>query len=245
MMFVSYQPVRSWLLRIHPELDALLLSSGRQNLSVTGHQSIYLMRSFLMSSSQTEGCDRMVSTVSSFCGTLAYSGGWSSNWVHSAPRPFTVLLCLPRVIVRMENFRWNEDWQGKRKYSEKTCPSATLSTTNPTWPDPGSNAGRRGGKPATNRFSYGAALRSSSFPFVAPREVVCSVISDILETTTWIWQQPLLSTFFPIIITYQHIILRCKILAVCKRRQSDVNKNHFNERSVMQDYMSCISVLME
>jgi hypothetical protein len=27
---------------------------------------------------------------------------------------------------------WNKDWQGKPKYSEKTCPSATLSTTNPT-----------------------------------------------------------------------------------------------------------------
>jgi hypothetical protein len=52
---------------------------------------------------------------------------------------------------------WNEDWQGKPKYSEKTCPSATLSTTNPTWADPGANTGRRGGKPATNRLSYGAA----------------------------------------------------------------------------------------
>jgi hypothetical protein len=31
---------------------------------------------------------------------------------------------------------WNEDWQGKPKYSEKTHPSATLSTTNPTWPGP-------------------------------------------------------------------------------------------------------------
>jgi hypothetical protein len=32
---------------------------------------------------------------------------------------------------------WNEDRQGKpKKYSEKTCPSATLSTTNPTWLDP-------------------------------------------------------------------------------------------------------------
>jgi hypothetical protein len=28
---------------------------------------------------------------------------------------------------------WNENWQGKPKYSENTCPSATLSTTNPTW----------------------------------------------------------------------------------------------------------------
>jgi hypothetical protein len=54
--------------------------------------------------------------------------------------------------------RWNEDWQGKPKYSEKTCPSATFSTTNPTWRDPGSNPGRRGGKPATNRLSYGAAI---------------------------------------------------------------------------------------
>jgi hypothetical protein len=52
---------------------------------------------------------------------------------------------------------WNE-WQGKPKYSEKTCPGATLSTTNPTWPDPGLNPSRRGGKPATNRFSYGAAV---------------------------------------------------------------------------------------
>jgi hypothetical protein len=46
---------------------------------------------------------------------------------------------------------WNEDWQ------EKPRPSATLSTTNPTWPDPGSNPGRRGGKPATNRLSCGGA----------------------------------------------------------------------------------------
>jgi hypothetical protein len=32
------------------------------------------------------------------------------------------------------------------------CPSQ-----NPTWPDPDLNPGRRGGKPATNRLSYGAA----------------------------------------------------------------------------------------
>jgi hypothetical protein len=54
--------------------------------------------------------------------------------------------------------RWNENWQGKLKYSEKTCPSATLSTTNSAWPDVDSNPGRRGGKPATNRLSYSTAL---------------------------------------------------------------------------------------
>jgi hypothetical protein len=52
---------------------------------------------------------------------------------------------------------WYENWQGKPKYSEKTCPSATLSTTNPTWSDLDSNPGRCGGKSATNRLSYSTA----------------------------------------------------------------------------------------
>jgi hypothetical protein len=49
----------------------------------------------------------------------------------------------------------------KPKYSEKTFPSATLSTTDPTWLDPGLNPGRRSGKSATNRLSYDAALRGA------------------------------------------------------------------------------------
>jgi hypothetical protein len=40
--------------------------------------------------------------------------------------------------------RWNEIDRGKPKYSGgKACPSATLSTANPTWTDPGSNTGIR------------------------------------------------------------------------------------------------------
>jgi hypothetical protein len=41
---------------------------------------------------------------------------------------------------------------GRRKRStrRKTSPSASLSTTNPIWPDYESNPGRRGGKPAIN-----------------------------------------------------------------------------------------------
>jgi hypothetical protein len=45
----------------------------------------------------------------------------------------------------------------------KTCPSATLSTTNPTWTDPGLNLGLRGERPATNRLSHGTA--SNTFPY--------------------------------------------------------------------------------
>jgi hypothetical protein len=71
--------------------------------------------------------------------------------------------CWPIVPAPDDRWWWlwssrsNEDWQGKPKYSEKTCRSDTLSTTNPTWPDLGSNPGCRGGKPATKRLSYGTA----------------------------------------------------------------------------------------
>jgi hypothetical protein len=49
-----------------------------------------------------------------------------------------------------------ERLQGKPKYSEKTCPNAALSTTNPTC-CPEVNPGHRGGKPVSNRLSYGTA----------------------------------------------------------------------------------------
>jgi hypothetical protein len=76
---------------------------------------------------------------------------------------------------------WNEDWQGKPKYSEKTCPSATLSTTNPTCPDPGSNPGRRGRKQATNRLSYGAAYIRTIFKTGHPYGSITNTM-DIIET---------------------------------------------------------------
>jgi hypothetical protein len=43
------------------------------------------------------------------------------------------------------------------KYSEKTCPNAALSITNPTC-CPDANTGRRGGKPVTNRLSCSTAI---------------------------------------------------------------------------------------
>jgi hypothetical protein len=53
---------------------------------------------------------------------------------------------------------WNKNWHGKLKYSEKTCPSAILSTTNPTWPVLGSNPGRHNGKLATNHWAVARPL---------------------------------------------------------------------------------------
>jgi hypothetical protein len=68
-------------------------------------------------------------------------------------------LCQPRVIVKMIMEKQVEcrlaretEVLGESLPQRHFCPSQ-----NPTWPDPGLNPGRRGGKPATNRLSYGAA----------------------------------------------------------------------------------------
>jgi hypothetical protein len=47
-----------------------------------------------------------------------------------------------QVLQLMER-QWKEIDRGKSTNRRKTCPSATLSTTNPTWTDPGSNPGLR------------------------------------------------------------------------------------------------------
>jgi hypothetical protein len=44
-----------------------------------------------------------------------------------------------------------------RRTRRKACPSATLSTTNPTWIDLGANPGLCGKRPATNDLSHGTA----------------------------------------------------------------------------------------
>jgi hypothetical protein len=80
---------------------------------------------------------------------------------------------------------WNEDGQGKPKYSEKTYPSATLSTTNPTWPDPGSNPGRRGGKPATNRLSYGAAWATTLLTLALLGLILWDIYTHPSAMETW------------------------------------------------------------
>jgi hypothetical protein len=53
------------------------------------------------------------------------------------------------VVIVEQSVEW--------EFAGETCPRATLSTTNPTWPDLGSSPGGRGGKPATNRLSYDTA----------------------------------------------------------------------------------------
>jgi hypothetical protein len=52
----------------------------------------------------------------------------------------------------------------------KTCPSTTLSTTNPTWTDQGSDSGLRGERPANDRLNHGTA-NTLSLPKVTTKSL--------------------------------------------------------------------------
>jgi hypothetical protein len=104
-------------------------------------------------------------------------------------------LCNPVMKMKMSSFfyqvlqlmehQWNEIDRGKPTTRRKTCPSATLSTTNLTWTDPESNPGLRGERPATNRLSHGTAVyvillsdlvwRTSILPIGLPTPCIQSV----------------------------------------------------------------------
>jgi hypothetical protein len=74
---------------------------------------------------------------------------------------------------------WNEWLAGDTEFLGENCPSAALSTINPTLLDPSSNAGRHGGWPATNRLSYGTA-HSFRFIITASRSLraICQIHSS-------------------------------------------------------------------
>jgi hypothetical protein len=59
------------------------------------------------------------------------------------------------------------EWElgGETEVLGENLPNVTLSTTNPTWPDLGSNPDRRGGKPVTNRLGYGTKKIVSYFRY--------------------------------------------------------------------------------
>jgi hypothetical protein len=62
----------------------------------------------------------------------------------------------------MMNVEEEVEWELPRESEVlgKYLPSASLSTTNPTWIDLGSNPIRRGGKPATNHLSYSTTFKN-------------------------------------------------------------------------------------
>jgi hypothetical protein len=67
----------------------------------------------------------------------------------------------------------------------KTCPIATLSTTNPTWTDPGSIPCLRAERPATNRLSHGTADPLSVSSFLLNYHRFIFFLATLLRPRKW------------------------------------------------------------
>jgi hypothetical protein len=98
---------------------------------------------------QTEGKYRLVVRIFFYLACEAIGTGATPG-----------LLCQPRVIVKMFVEKQMEcRLAGETEVLAENLPQRHFCPSqNATWPDQSLNPGRRGGKPATTRLSYGAAL---------------------------------------------------------------------------------------
>jgi hypothetical protein len=86
------------------------------------------------------------------------------GWVNLARLPLFGLLYHLHMTGDYECGALGEmNGKGNQSTRRKPSRSGTMSTLNPTWPNPGSNPSHCGGKPATNCLSYGTA--STRLPF--------------------------------------------------------------------------------
>jgi hypothetical protein len=80
------------------------------------------------------------------------------------------------MIIVEKLVEWKLAWETE-VLGENLAQCHFRPSQNPTWPDPVLNTGRRRGKRATNRLSYGAA--SSALTITLPRAPFISSLGDI------------------------------------------------------------------
>jgi hypothetical protein len=150
------------------------------------------------------------------------------DWVHLALRPILAYCTSPGWWWLWSN-RWNEDWQGKPKYSEKTCPSGTLPKTNPTWSDTGSNPGRRDGNQRVTAWTMARPLSSGLTTSFSRRNqlIICQIcyLQHLLPSSE--------AQGFPTFVLLLQPCHSLNIAACCNRLKSQCNTNkHYNHISV-------------
>jgi hypothetical protein len=91
-------------------------------------------------------------------------GAPTEDWMGLVPKRGCLLTLAYYAFPRCYEFGerwWNDILTGEnRRTRRKTCPSSTLSTTNPTWIGRGANPGLHVERPTTNDLSHSTALNS-------------------------------------------------------------------------------------
>jgi hypothetical protein len=103
-------------------------------------------------------CHNRASTGGTDCVNVFFFYSWSRVWLHLVHELLVALHYQPRIIDEYGTVGGMRIARGN-KWSHKICPIATLSTTDRTWPDLGSNLGFRSRKPAANCLSYGTTYK--------------------------------------------------------------------------------------
>jgi hypothetical protein len=87
------------------------------------------------------------------------------------------LLCQPRVIVMMEKL---VEWlAGETEVLGENVPQCRFIHHKPHMLCPDSNPGRRGGKPVTNRLSYGTVVFEKLMELYLTSSMLCVIFGKI------------------------------------------------------------------
>jgi hypothetical protein len=138
---------------------------------------------------------------------------------------------------------WN--WQGKAEVLGENPVPVPLSITNPTWTDPESNPGHRGGRPATNRLSHGTARRLryiSLMGGVMQTKSTCSPSSALHYWTVstklalFVAHACIVPDINAYITRYDFIVTSLQLKPSCRRRTTLVSKCPSSLTNIIRTY---------